>query len=167
MANNTKSFDDREVSCKKCFAPVGREILDRQVLVIGALAFFNFARFACLNCEAINGWQAPNLMRGENESLDRRFPDKLSDLPKPEKRLVGRLGGSGVRGVSRVRSGKYKAQIAIGGGKTKYLGLFDSVEAAEKAYHRALLPENYHQKFSEDADKRNAQNEIKQNFSAS
>jgi hypothetical protein len=162
MANNTKSFDDREVSCKKCFAPVGREILDRQVLVIGALAFFNFARFACLQCEAINGWQAPNLMRGENESLDRRFPDKLSDLPKPAKHIVNQLG---VKGVTRTPNGKYKVRI-IKGGETRYLGCYDSIGAAEKAYNRASIPENYHQKFSEDSNQDNSQNEHQKQFSA-
>jgi hypothetical protein len=133
MPNNTKSFDDRDFICKKCFAPVGREILDRQVLVIGSLAFFNFARFACLNCEAINGWQAPNLMRGENESLDRRFPDKLSDLPKPEKRIINQLG---IKGVTRTPNGKYKVRVIIDG-ETKYLGCYSSIGAASAAYEKA------------------------------
>jgi hypothetical protein len=163
MANNTKSFDDREIKCKKCSAPIGFETLQRQVLVIGSLAFFNFARFACLRCEAINGWQAPNLMRGENESLDRRFPDKLSDVPKPEKRIVSQLG---IKGVTRTPNGKYKVRI-IKDGETRYLGLYDSIEAAEKAYRRASIPENYHQKFAQNSDKQDSQTEHQNQFSAS
>jgi hypothetical protein len=126
MGNNTKSFENREISCKKCFAPVGREILDRQVLVIGSLAFFNFARFACLQCEAINGWQAPNLMRGENESLDRRFPDKLSDLPKPEKRILEACLNRESYGIHQHKGGKFV--VTVGG----YIGSYDTHAEAVK-----------------------------------
>jgi hypothetical protein len=162
MPNNKKDFSDKDFNCKKCRAHLGTEKLDRQILVVGRLAIFNFASVVCMSCEALNLWQSPNLLRDKNESLDRRFPDKASDLPKPEKRLINQLG---IKGVTRAGN-KYKARIIIDG-VTKYLGLFDSVEAAEKAYNRASIPEDYHQKFAQNSDKQDSQNEHQNHFSAS
>jgi hypothetical protein len=148
MGNNTKSFENRDFTCKKCFAPVGREILDRQVLVIGSLAFFNFARFACLQCEAINGWQAPNLMRGENESLDRRFPDKLSDLPKPEKRILEACLNRESYGIHQHKGGKFV--VAVGG----YIGSYDT-HAEAKAVRDVAVAKNLNYKSKEKQANRN------------
>jgi hypothetical protein len=92
MANNKRDFTDRKIKCKKCFADLGEQRLNSQILIIGKVAIFNMVAMACLRCESINNWQSPNLMRGENEPLDRRYPDRLEDLPKPEKHLVKQLG---------------------------------------------------------------------------
>jgi ribosomal protein L40E len=133
MANNKKEFSDKDFICKKCRAHLALERFDRQCLVVGSLCFFNFARFACLNCEAINSWEAPNLLPTNEEKLIRRFPDKLSDVPHPDKRTINYLG---VKGVSKAPGGKYKARIVVDG-QTKYLGLYDSIGAASKAYEKA------------------------------
>jgi hypothetical protein len=102
----------------------------------------------------------------KNENLLNRFPDKASDLPKPEKRIMNQLG---IRGVTRTPNGKYKVRIIVDG-KTKYLGCYSSIGAASKAYEkaksRASIPENYHQKFSEDSNQDNSQTEHQNQFSA-
>ncbi len=162
MPNNKKDFADKDFNCKKCRAHLATEKLDRQILVVGRLAIFNFASIVCMSCSALNLWQSPNLLPTKNENLLNRFPDKASDLPKPEKRIMNQLG---IKGVTRAGN-KYKARIIIDG-VTKYLGLFDSVEAAEKAYNRASIPEDYHQKFSEDSNQDNSQTEHQNQFSAS
>ncbi len=134
MANNIKSFENRDFRCKKCSILLGFERFDRQCLIVGeSIAFFNFARFACLNCEAINSWEAPNLLPTTDEKLISRFPDSSRDVPQPDKRTVNYLG---VKGVSKAPGGKYKARIVIDG-KTRYLGLYDSIGAASKAYEKA------------------------------
>jgi hypothetical protein len=133
MPNNKKSFENRDFRCKKCSILLGLERFDRQCLVVGSLCFFNFARFACLNCEAINSWEAPNLLPTNEEKSISRYPDKLLDVPKPEKRIINFLG---VKGVSKAPGGKYKARIVVGG-ETKYLGLYDSTAAASAAYEKA------------------------------
>jgi hypothetical protein len=133
MPNNIKSFDDRDFNCKKCRMRLALERFDRQCLVVGSLCFFNFARFACLNCEAINSWEAPNLLPTNEEKLNSRFPDTLRDVPQPDKRTINYLG---VKGVSKAPGGKYKARIVIDG-KTRYLGCYDSIGAASKAYEKA------------------------------
>jgi hypothetical protein len=161
MPNNKKDFSDKDFNCKKCRAHLATEKLDRQILVVGRLAIFNFASVVCMNCQALNLWQSPNLLPAKGENLLSRYPDKASDLPKPEKRIMNQLG---IKGVTRAGN-KYKARIIIDG-VTKYLGLFDSVEAAEKAYNRASIPENYHQKFSEDSNQDNSQTEHQNQFSA-
>jgi phage FluMu protein Com len=133
MPNNKKSFDDRDFRCKKCSILLGLERFQRQCLIVGSAAFFNFARFACLNCEAINSWEAPNLLPTKEEKSIQRFPDKLLDVPKPTQRIINYLG---VKGVSKALNGKYKARIVIDG-KTRYLGLYDSIRAAAAAYEKA------------------------------
>ena len=132
MANTRRDFSDKLVKCKKCRLPVGWQRLDAQVLVIGSLAFMNFARFVCLRCNAVNGWQSVNLPPDERTMLD-AYPDRLEDLPKPEKRIVNQLG---VKGVTKAPNGKFKARIIVKG-ETKYLGLYDSIGAASKAYEKA------------------------------
>lgn len=42
----------------------------------------------------------------------------------------------GIKGVSQIKN-KYKAVINIGNGKDKYLGYFDTIEEAKKAYDDA------------------------------
>lgn len=84
MANNKKTFEDKKIKCKNCFAPVGVARIDQQCLVVGELAIYNFCRFSCLVCEAVNEWTAPNLT-DKQVSIYRRFPDRLSDLPEPRK----------------------------------------------------------------------------------
>jgi hypothetical protein len=133
MANNKKDFSDKTIKCKKCLIELFEQRLDAQVLIVGGVAIFNMVSVACLACESINTWQSPHLLRDENESLDRRFPDRLEDLPKPEKRIAGQLR---VKGVSKAPNGKFKARIIVGG-QTKYLGLFDSIGAASAAYEKA------------------------------
>ncbi len=133
MPNNKKEFSDKNFNCVRCGSHLATEKLSRQILVVGRLAIFNFASIACLVCEKINVWQSPNLLRGENESLDRRFPDKASDLPKPDKRIINQLG---IKGVTRTPNGKYKVRVIIDG-ETKYLGCYSSIEAASKAYEKA------------------------------
>jgi hypothetical protein len=133
MPNNKKSFDDRDFNCKKCRARLALERFDRQCLIVGSAAFFNFARFACLFCEKINSWEAPNLLPTNEEKSISRYPDKLQDVPKPTQRIINYLG---VKGVSKAPGGKYKARIIIDG-KTKYLGFFDSVSKASAAYEKA------------------------------
>jgi ribosomal protein L40E len=87
-----KDFSDRDFNCKKCRARLALERFDRQCLIVGeSLAFFNFCRFACLRCEAVNEWQAPNLLPDERTTLD-GYPDRLKDLSKPDKRIVNQLG---------------------------------------------------------------------------
>ncbi len=135
MANNIKSFENRDFNCKKCRAHLALERFDRQCLVVGSLCFFNFARFACLNCEAINSWEAPNLLPANEEKLINRFPDKLSDVPHPDKRTINYLG---VKGVSKAPGGKYKVRIVVDG-QTQYLGLYDSIGAASAAYEKAKI----------------------------
>jgi hypothetical protein len=133
MANIKKEFSDKDFNCKKCRAHLGTEKLDRQILVCGRLAIFNFASIACLNCETINVWQSPNLLRGENETVLSRHPDSLRDLPKPDKRIVNQLGA---RGVTRMKNGKYLARI-VEDGKHRHLGCYSSVDAASAAYSKA------------------------------
>jgi hypothetical protein len=133
MPNNKKTFDDVDFTCKRCRAHLATEKLDRQVLVFDNVALYNFCVISCLACEKINVWQSPNLLRGENESLDRRFPDKASDLPKPDKRIVNQLG---IKGVTRTPNGKYKVRVIIDG-ETKYLGCYSSVSKASAAYEKA------------------------------
>jgi hypothetical protein len=135
MPNNKKEFFDRDFNCKKCRARLALERFDRQCLIVGSAAFFNFARFACLNCEAVNSWEAPNLLPTNEEKSISRYPDKLLDVPKPEKRIINYLG---VKGVSKAPGGKYRARIIIDG-QTKYLGFFDSIAKASKAYEKAKL----------------------------
>jgi hypothetical protein len=133
MPNNKKEFSDRDFNCKKCRARLGLERFQRQCLIVGSAAFFNFARFACLFCEKINSWEAPNLLPTNEEKSICRYPDKLQDVPKPDKRIINYLG---VKGVSKAPGGKYKARIVVGG-ETKYLGLYDSTAAASAAYEKA------------------------------
>jgi hypothetical protein len=132
MPNNRKDFSDKEIKCKKCFAPVGWQRLNAQCLVIGSLCFFNFCRFACLRCEAINGWQSVNLLPDEKTALD-GFPDSLRDVPQPDKRIVNQLGA---RGVTRMKNGRYAARI-VEDGKHRHLGCYSSIEAASAAYKKA------------------------------
>jgi hypothetical protein len=133
MPNTKKDFADKDFRCKRCNAHLATEKLDRQILVIGRLAIFNFASIVCMSCLAINLWQSPNLLPNKNENLLSRYPDKASDLPKPGKELVARLG---VKGVSKGDNGKFRARIVVNG-ETKYLGFYDSIEAASKAYEKA------------------------------
>ncbi len=133
MANTKKDFSDKDFNCKSCRKHLATEKLDRQILVIGKLAIFNFASIICMSCQALNLWQSPNLLRDKNENLLNRYPDKASDLPKPDKRIVNQLGA---KGVSKAPGGKYKARIIIDG-QTKYLGLYDSIRAASLAYEKA------------------------------
>jgi hypothetical protein len=135
MPNNKKEFSDRDFRCKnvRCRACLGVERFQRQCLIVGSAAFFNFARFACLNCEAINSWEAPNLLPTKEEKSMCRYPDKLLDVPKPEKRIINYLG---VKGVSKAPGGKYRARIIIDG-ETKYLGFYDSIAKASAAYEKA------------------------------
>jgi hypothetical protein len=135
MPNNKKDFSDKDFNCKKCRAHLGTEKLDRQILVVGRLAIFNFASVVCMNCQALNLWQSPNLLPNKNEKSLCRYPDKASDLPKPTQELVARLG---VKGVSKGDNGKYRARIVVDG-QTKYLGLFDSIGAASAAYEKAKI----------------------------
>ncbi len=132
MANTKKDFLDRKFVCKKCGIHLADERLDRQVLVFETVALFNFCSMACLACQSTNTWQSPNLLRDKNEKSLCRIFDKASDLPKPDKRIIHQLG----KGVSKGSSGKYRARIVVGG-QTKYLGHFDSIEAASKAYEKA------------------------------
>jgi hypothetical protein len=133
MPNTKKDFSDKDFNCKRCRAHLATEKLDRQILVVGRLAIFNFASIVCMSCQALNLWQSPNLSPVKGENLLSRYPDKASDLPKPEKRILNQLG---VRGVTKAPGGKYKARIIIDG-KTRYLGLYDSIGAASAAYERA------------------------------
>jgi hypothetical protein len=135
MPNNKKEFSDKDFNCKKCRARLALERFDRQCLIVGSAAFFNFARFACLFCEKINSWEAPNLLPTKDEKSISRYPDKLLDVPKPEKRIINFLG---VKGVSKAPGGKYRARIVIDG-QTKYLGFFDSIAKASAAYEKAKL----------------------------
>jgi hypothetical protein len=91
MPNNKKDFSDKDFNCKNCRAHLATEKLDRQILVVGRLAIFNFASIVCMNCLALNLWQSPNLLRDKNENLLSRYPDKASDLPKPGKVIFERL----------------------------------------------------------------------------
>jgi ribosomal protein L40E len=133
MPNTKKDFKDKDFKCKRCNAHLATEKLDRQILVVGRLAIFNFASIVCMSCQALNLWQSPNLLPTKNENLLNRFPDKASDLPKPEKRIMNQLG---IRGVTRTPNGKFKVRVIIDG-KTRYLGCYDSIGAASKAYEKA------------------------------
>lgn len=135
MSNTKKDFSDKDFKCKKCRAHLATEKLDRQVLVVvgSKLAIFNFASIVCMNCQALNLWQSPNLSPVKGENLLSRYPDSARDLPKPEKRIVNQLG---IKGVTRTPNGKYKVRIIVGG-ETRYLGCYDSIGAAEKAYSKA------------------------------
>lgn len=150
MAKTKQSFDDRQIKCKKCFSPVGLETLDRQILVIGSLAFFNFARFACLRCEAINNWTAVNLT-DEAQTYNQLYPDDIRDLPKTK----ARFSKTGVLGVSRLGN-KFRAVICLNR-KNIYLGLFNSLKEASDAYQTAKkrhsggvsIPAGYRQKIAD------------------
>lgn len=48
----------------------------------------------------------------------------------------GRPNKTGVKGVTRIPSGKFRATITVDKA-AKYLGLFDTLEAARDAYLRA------------------------------
>jgi hypothetical protein len=133
MPNNKKEFSDKDFNCKKCRAHLALERFDRQCLIVGSAAFFNFARFACLFCEKINSWEAPNLLPTNDEKSICRYPDKLLDVPHPDKRTINYLG---VKGVSKAPGGKYKSRIVVGG-KTQYLGCYPTIEQAKKAYQSA------------------------------
>jgi hypothetical protein len=140
MPNNKKSFENRDFRCKnvRCRARLALERFDRQCLIVGEIAIFNWVRFSCLRCESPNEWTAPNLLPTNEEKSISRYPDKLQDVPQPEKRIINYLG---VKGVSKAPGGKYRARIIIDG-KTKYLGFFDSVSKASKAYEKAKTDSN-------------------------
>ncbi len=135
MPNTKKDFADKKFLCKNssCRAHLATEKLDRQILVVGRLAIFNFASIVCMNCQALNLWQSPNLSPVKGENLLSRYPDSVRDLPKPEKRIVNQLG---IKGVTRTPNGKFKVRV-IKDGETKYLGCYDSIGAASKAYEKA------------------------------
>ncbi len=133
MSNTKKDFADKNFNCKRCRAHLATEKLDRQILVVGRLAIFNFASIVCMSCQALNLWQSPNLLPNKNENLLSRYPDSVRDLPKPEKRIVNQLG---IKGVTRTPNGKYKVRVIVGG-QTKYLGCYSTIEAASKAYSKA------------------------------
>jgi hypothetical protein len=133
MPNTKKDFKDKDFKCKRCRAHLATEKLDRQILVVGRLAIFNFASVVCMSCQALNLWNSPNFLPTKNENLLNRFPDKASDLPKPEKRIMNQLG---IRGVTRTPNGKYKVRIVVDG-QTKYLGCYSSIGAASTAYEKA------------------------------
>jgi hypothetical protein len=137
MPNNKKEFSDRDFRCKnvRCRACLGVERFDRQCLIVGEIAIFNWVRFSCLRCESPNEWTAPNLLPTNEEKSISRYPDKLQDVPKPTQRIINYLG---VKGVSKAPGGKYKARIIIDG-KTKYLGFYDSIAKASAAYEKAKL----------------------------
>ena len=78
---------DKKIICKKCFAELGEQRLQGQILIIGQAAIFNFAAIACLNCEKINIWKAGNLRYSNMENVD-----ALEDLPQPDKAIVKELG---------------------------------------------------------------------------
>jgi hypothetical protein len=132
MPNNKKDFSNRTFNCKKCHIEIGLERFERQCLIVGKIAIFNFASIACLNCESTNVWQSPNLLRDKNEKKLCQYPDKVTDLPKADKAVIGKLG----KGISRGTNGRYRARIIIDG-ETKYLGHFVSIEAASTAYEKA------------------------------
>jgi ribosomal protein L40E len=91
MPNNKKDFSDKNFNCKNCRAHLATEKLDRQILVVGRLAIFNFASIVCMSCSALNLWQSPNLLPAKKENLLSRYPDKATDLPKPGNQLIERL----------------------------------------------------------------------------
>lgn len=91
MANTKKDFSDKDFRCKRCRAHLATEKLDRQILVVGRLAIFNFASIVCMNCQALNLWQSPNLSPVKGENLLSRYPDSVRDLPKPGKVIFERL----------------------------------------------------------------------------
>lgn len=77
---------DKKIICKKCFVELCEQRIEGQLLVVGKIAIFNFAAFACLNCEKINIWKAGNLRYSNMDKVD-----VLEDLPKPDKELVKQL----------------------------------------------------------------------------
>jgi ribosomal protein L40E len=133
MPNTKKDFSDKDFNCKRCRAHLATEKLDRQILVVGRLAIFNFASIVCMSCNALNLWQSPNLLPAKGENLLSRYPDSVRDLPKPEKRIINQLG---IKGVTRTPNGKFKVRVIVGG-QTKYLGCYSTIEAASKAYSKA------------------------------
>ena len=77
---------DKKIICKKCFVEIGEQRLQSQILIIGQAAIFNFAAFACLNCEKINVWKAGNLKYANIENVE-----ALEDFPEPEKKIIKEL----------------------------------------------------------------------------
>jgi hypothetical protein len=132
MANNKKDFSDKDFNCKKCRARLALERFDRQCLIVGSAAFFNFARFACLNCEAVNSWEAPNLLPTNEEKSISRYPDSLRDVPQPEKRILEACLNRETYGIRQHKSGKFVVQV---GG---YIGSYETHDEAKAVRDVAL-----------------------------
>ncbi len=138
MANIKKEFSDKDFRCKRCNSHLADERLDRQVLVFDNVALYNFCVISCLFCESINTWQSPKLT-DKQDSIDRRFPDSLRDVPKPDKGRAAMMAKS-VRiaekrpnyGIHQHKCGKFV--VAVGG----YIGSYETHDEAVKVRDVAL-----------------------------
>ena len=71
-----------------------------------------------------------------HNTSDARWANLRAMTPSQRGATSRRRNKLGVRGVWITKSGKYVAHIKVAG-KTKYLGLFDTIEKASVAYTRA------------------------------
>jgi hypothetical protein len=120
-------YQNREVRCRKCHRVIFRTAFDAQVLLIenSRLAVFGFMSWQCV-CGKSGRFLSPNLPE-EKKTLDNEFPDS--------KQIEHRAAGI-AKGVSKGDNGKFRARIIVNG-QTKYLGYYDSIEAASAAYSKA------------------------------
>lgn len=80
-----------------------------------------------------------------NNRVENLRPTSL--LGNAHNRRIGKNNTSGVKGVTwNKASGKWQAQIRIGSGKRKYLGLFDTLNAAAEALHTERI--KHHKEFA-------------------
>lgn len=70
-------FSDNTIYCQNRHV-IGFERLDRQILVIGETAIFNFARLRCMQdgCFSVVEWIAPSLKADDISSIN--------DIPNPK-----------------------------------------------------------------------------------
>ena len=76
--------------------------------------------------------------RADNRWRNLRLASQRQNLAY---RGLGSDNKTGAKGVHKTLSGKWYSQISIRG-KTKYLGIFDNLEAAAEAYDMAALHEH-------------------------
>jgi hypothetical protein len=80
-----------------------------------------------------------------NNHIENLRPTSL--LGNAHNRRISKNNTSGVKGVTwNKASGRWQAQIRVGGGKRKYLGLFDTLDDAAKALRAERV--KHHKEFA-------------------
>lgn len=113
-------YKPKIIKCR-CGRQIGETAADNQILIIGGLAFFNYAAWRCLSCSAVGSFVAP-LLPSDDVNLDNTCPD----VKELEKRA--RLG------ITRLAHNRFRVRV-----KDKYIGVFPDEQTAVKAREAANL----------------------------